>query len=64
MKATYGNSLNFRDLSIDECMSTCGGSSFAYDFGRVLRFLGIAAGGVYGPTYAISDWIATSFLEE
>lgn len=46
-----------------ESMTTCGGSSFAYDTGRVLRFLGIAAGGINGPSFAIADWVCTSFLE-
>ncbi len=56
-------SLSFRDLSTKESMAICGGSSFAYDAGRVLRFLGIAAGGMYGPSTAIADWVCTSFLE-
>ena len=56
--------MSFRDLSNEEVLNASGGSSFAYDAGRVLRFLGIAAGGVYGPSFAIADWICTSFLEE
>ncbi len=54
----------FTDLSTEENTAICGGSSFAYDVGRVLRFLGIAAGGAHGPSFAIADWIGTSFLEE
>ncbi len=57
-------SLSFKDLSTKESTAICGGSSFAYDVGRVLRFLGIAAGGAHGPSFAIADWIGTSFLEE
>ena len=57
-------SLSFTDLSTEENTAICGGTSFAYDVGRVLRFLGIAAGGMNGPSFAISDWVCTSFLEE
>jgi hypothetical protein len=57
-------SLSFRDLSPEESMAIAGGTSFAYDVGRVLRFLGIAAGGMNGPSLAISDWVCTSFLEQ
>ena len=57
-------SLSFCDLSAEESMALCSGSSFAYDAGRVLRFLGIAAGGLHGPSFAIADWIRISFLEE
>jgi hypothetical protein len=64
MKNANSISLNLSDLSHEECMRAFGGSSFAYDVGRVLRFLGIAAGGVNGPAFAVADWISTSFLEE
>jgi hypothetical protein len=64
MKKTKCISLPFRDLSTNESIAICGGSSFAYDVGRVLRFLGIAAGGVNGPSFAIADWVGTSFFEE
>jgi hypothetical protein len=57
-------SLSFTDLSTEENTAICGGTSFAYDVGRVLRFLGIAAGGMNGPSFAISDWVCTSFLED
>jgi hypothetical protein len=57
-------SMSFTDLSTEENIAICGGSSFAYDVGRVLRFLGIAAGGVNGPSFAIADWVCTSFLED
>jgi hypothetical protein len=54
----------FTDLSTEENMHICGGTSFAYDVGRVLRFLGISAGGAHGPAFAIADWVGTSFLIE
>ena len=57
-------SLSFKDLSTEENSAIGGGTSFAYDVGRVLRFLGIAAGGMNGPSFAISDWACTSFLEQ
>jgi hypothetical protein len=63
MKKAKHTSPSFRDLSTEEIMTACGGSSFAYDAGRVLRFLGIAAGGTQGPALAIADWVSTSFLE-
>ena len=55
---------SFRDLSMEESMLTGGGSSFAYDAGRVLRFLGIAAGGIHGPAFAVADWVCISLLSE
>jgi hypothetical protein len=64
MEKTNCISLSFRDLSTEESTTVCGGSSFAYDAGRVLRFLGIAAGGMHGPSFAIADWVCTSFLLE
>ena len=54
----------FTDLSTEENMHICGGTTFAYDVARVLRFLGISAAGVHGPAFAISDWVGTSFLME
>jgi len=56
-------SLSFTDLSTEENTAICGGTSFAYDAGRVLRFLGIAAGGMNGPSFAIADWVGNTFLE-
>jgi hypothetical protein len=64
MKKSENTSLSFRDLSSEEITVAFGGSSFAYDAGRVLRFLGIAAGGMHGPAFAVADWVCTSFLEE
>jgi hypothetical protein len=64
MEKTNCISSSFRDLSTEENTAIVGGSSFAYDVGRVLRFLGIAAGGMNGPSFAIADWVCTSFLEE
>jgi hypothetical protein len=54
----------FTDLSSEENLQVLGGTSFAYDVGRVLRFLGISAQGAHGPSFAIADWIGTSFLME
>lgn len=64
MEKTNYMSSSFKDLSTQESLAIGGGSSFAYDVGRVLRFLGIAAGGIHGPSMAIADWVCTSFLEE
>ncbi len=64
MEKSNCHSKSFLELSAKESLAVYGGSSFAYDVGRVLRFLGIAASGMTGPSFAISDWITTSFLEE
>jgi len=42
---SYAN--RFEDLSTAE-LSAIGGEGFAYDAGRFLRFLGLAAGGAMG----------------
>jgi hypothetical protein len=63
MKKSDNLSPPFRDLSTEEIITVCGGTSFAYDVGRVLRFLGIAAGGMHGPAFAVADWVCTSLLE-
>jgi hypothetical protein len=57
------SSLSFRDLSIDESANIFGGTSFAYDAGRAIRFLVISAQGTHGPTMAIADWVGNTFLE-
>jgi hypothetical protein len=51
-------------LSDSETMNVSGGS-FAYDVGRVLRFIGIASSNqVYGVGLACIDWCITSALNE
>ena len=64
MKKTDCITLSFSDLSREENIAIYGGSGFAYDAGRVLRFLAIAAGGAEGGSMAIVDWIGTTFIEQ
>ena len=57
------SSWSFKDLSVDESTSIFGGTSFAYDVGRAIRFLAISAQGAHGPAMAITDWVGNTFLE-
>lgn len=52
----------FQELSDSELRETAGGS-FAYDLGRVIRFLGISGGGM-NVGAAMADWYATSVLNQ
>jgi hypothetical protein len=63
MKKNKCSSLSFRDLSLDECASLNGGTGFAYDVGRSIRFLIISAQGAHGPAMAVADWVGNTFLE-
>lgn len=63
MKKTECSSLSFRDLSIDECTTINGGTGFAYDVGRSIRFLIISAQGANGPAMAVADWVGNTFIE-
>lgn len=61
MNTTYLSELNMEEISQIE------GGSFAYDAGRVFRFLGISVSqGPYGfgVQSAIADWIGTSVMNE
>lgn len=63
MEKTNCSSLSFKDLSSDETATIFGGSGFAYDVGRSLRFLFISAQGTHGASMAIADWVGNTFLE-
>ncbi|MCK4853261.1 MAG: hypothetical protein KAT31_03345 [Bacteroidales bacterium] len=63
MKKEKCITLSFSDLSMEENIAIYGGSGFAYDAGRSLRFLAIAAQGAHGASMAIADWIGTTFIE-
>jgi hypothetical protein len=54
----------FSEISIEEGTGIFGGRGFAYDAGRALRFLGIAASGAHGTSMAIIDWISTAYIRE
>jgi len=39
------------------------GGGFAYDLGRIIRFIGISGGGsAIGTTMAVTDWIINSAI--
>lgn len=57
------SSISFKDLSVDERTNIFGGTSFAYDAGRAIRFLVISAQGIQGPSMAIADWVGNTFLD-
>lgn len=63
MENTNRSSLSFKDLSVNESTNIFGGSGFAYDVGRSLRFLFISAQGAHGASMAIADWVGNTFLE-
>jgi ferredoxin-NADP reductase len=48
---------------MDECqlMQTSGGG-FAYDLGRIIRFIGISAGSGIGTTFAMVDWMVNDVI--
>jgi len=63
MENTKCSPLSFKDLSIEESATLFGGTGFAYDVGRTIRFLFISAQGAHGPSMAIADWVGNTFLE-
>jgi len=47
----------FKLMDDGQLVQTSGGG-FAYDLGRIIRFIGISGGGsVIGTTMAVTDWI-------
>lgn len=53
---------HFAALGFEELLETNGGG-FAYDLGRVLRFIGNALpGDLVSVNYAIGDWYATTLM--
>jgi hypothetical protein len=54
MKNPVFQTENFRQISDKEAFD-CTGGGFAYDVGRLLRFVGIAQGGDMGLASAIAD---------
>ena len=61
MKNLDIQSQGFRELSTEEQQIYSGGG-FAYDVGRLIRFLVIGAGGMGGPANAIGDAAYVSTL--
>ena len=62
MKNTQLITLSFSELSTKENTAIYGGIGFAYDAGRFLRLIVIAAGGMGGPARAIGDAVYVSML--
>ena len=46
---------HFQELETVELQEINGGA-FAFDVGRVLRFIGLSAGSIVGTAYAVTDW--------
>jgi hypothetical protein len=55
--------MNQNELSDGELEAIAGGSAleFAYDLGRVIRFVGLSGGGIFAGT-AVADWVATNAI--
>ena len=57
------NRENLNEMTIEQLMEMNGGG-FAYDVGRILRFIGISGGTTIGITYAITDWQINALINE
>lgn len=62
MKNNEISEQNFRELTISECYQSSGGG-FAYDVGRLLRFVTISHG-VTGVPGAVLDAVANSIMNQ
>ena len=56
------NTETFKTLDESMLMATRGGG-FAYDVGRVLRFIAFSRG-TLGTSYAVNDWIVNEAINE
>jgi len=54
---------HFSPLDSEQLIEVNGGG-FAYDVGRVLRFIGIAYSSNLGPTAAIVDWQVNALVNK
>jgi len=54
---------NFCLMSTDQLRDINGGG-FAYDVGRIIRFLGISAGQPIGTLNALADWEINKIINE
>jgi len=58
------NAENFSLLTAEQLIEVNGGG-FAYDVGRILRFIGLSGGGSgFGVTTAILDWQINAAINE
>jgi hypothetical protein len=55
--------LHFKAMDAEQLGGTNGGG-FAYDLGRVLRFLGLSGGTVIGTANAIADWMIADAINQ
>ena len=58
------NRENFKEMTPEQLLDTNGGG-FAYDVGRILRFIGLSGGGHPGAlAYAVTDWQVNAMIDE
>jgi hypothetical protein len=55
---------NISEMTVDQLKEMNGGG-FAYDLGRILRFIGLSGGGHPGAlAYAVTDWEVNAMISE
>lgn len=55
---------NISEMTVDQLKEMNGGG-FAYDLGRILRFIGLSGGGHPGAlAYAVTDWQVNAMISE
>ena len=58
------NRENLKEMTRDQLLDMNGGG-FAYDVGRILRFIGLSGGGHPGAlAYAVADWEINAMISE
>ena len=58
------NRENLNEMTVEQLKEKNGGG-FAYDVGRILRFIGLSgAGHPVGMAYAIADWEVNAMISE
>jgi hypothetical protein len=58
------NRESFSELTVEQLREMNGGG-FAYDVGRILRFIGLSGGGHPGAlAYAVTDWEVNAMISE
>ena len=58
------NRTNLKEMTRDQLMDMNGGG-FAFDVGRILRFIGLSGGGSpIGIAYALTDWEVNAMIDE
>jgi len=54
---------NISEMTVDQLKEMNGGG-FAYDVGRILRFIGLSGGHPVATAYAITDWQINAMISE